>query len=331
MKACFIFFVLLCGVLFSPPASAHELRPAYLDLREVSPDTFAVTWKVPARGDMRLGLYLVLPEHCRAGDEPFRSIEANAYLERSTVACSEGLKGATIGIRGLRSTLTDALVRISYLDGSTELARMTPELPSFQVKGTQTSIEVAGTYFRLGVEHILEGIDHLLFVFALLLLISDRWTLLKTITAFTIAHSITLTGAALGYLSLPQKPVEAIIALSIAFVASELVKMKSGEKRLSQQFPWLVAFVFGLLHGFGFAGALKEIGLPQIDVPLALLTFNLGVEAGQIMFVLACVISWKAISAIISVPLQPSRTAAAYIIGAISTVWLFERLASFVV
>lgn len=168
-------------------------------------------------------------------------------------------------------------------------------------------------------------------MFALLLLISDRWMLLKTITAFTVAHSITLTGAALGYLSLPQKAVEAIIALSIAFVAGELVKMKTGEKRLSQQFPWLVAFVFGLLHGFGFAGALKEIGLPQTDVPLALLTFNLGVEAGQILFVLACVISWKAISAIVSVPMQPSRTAAAHLIGAIATAWLFERLASFAV
>ncbi len=137
---------------------------------------------------------------------------------------------------------------------------------------------------------------------------------------------VTLTGAALGYLSLPQKPVEAIIALSIAFVASELIKMRPGEQRLSQQLPWLVAFVFGLLHGFGFAGALKEIGLPQIDVPLALLTFNLGVEAGQLLFVLAAVIAWKSITALINIPLRPSRTIAAYLIGIVSTVWLIERL-----
>jgi hydrogenase/urease accessory protein HupE len=322
--------LVLCCFFLSPVASAHELRPAYLDLREISANTFAVTWKVPARGEMRLGLYLDLPEQCKAEAEPLRSIEANAHLERWTVVCSQSLKGAAIGIRGLRSTLTDALAHISYLDGSTETARMTPEHPSFIVAGTQTSFEVAGTYFRLGVEHILAGIDHLLFIFALLLLISSRWMLLKTITAFTVAHSITLTGAALGYLSLPQKPVEAIIALSIAFVASEILKMRAGEKRLSQQFPWLVAFAFGLLHGFGFAGALKEIGLPQIDVPLALLTFNAGVEAGQLLFVLAAVVARKAVIAILIVPMQPLRTAAAYLIGAISTAWLFERLASFV-
>lgn len=326
MRVCLRFVFLLCSSFLIPSASAHELRPAYLNLHELSVNTFAITWKVPARGEMRLGLYLEMPEQCKTEVEPLSSIEANAFFERSTVVCAEGLKDAEIRIRGLRSTLTDALARISYLDGSTEIARMTPEQPSFKVTGTQSRFEVAATYFRLGVEHILEGIDHLLFVLALLLLISSRWMLLKTITAFTVAHSITLTGAALGYLSLPQKPVEAIIALSIAFVASELIKMRPGEQRLSQQLPWLVAFVFGLLHGFGFAGALKEIGLPQIDVPLALLTFNLGVEAGQLLFVIAAVIAWKSITALINIPLRPSRTIAAYLIGIISTVWLIERL-----
>jgi hypothetical protein len=175
----------------------------------------------------------------------------------------------------------------------------------------------------------MSGIDHLLFVLALMLLIHDRWMLFKTITAFTLAHSITLAGAALGYFSLPQRPVEATIALSIAFVASELVKMKPGERRLSEAYPWMVAFAFGLLHGFGFAGALKEIGLPQVDVPLALLTFNLGVEAGQLLFVAGMLVVFKALSALIAMPWARLRPAAAYIIGTLALVWFIERIAAF--
>jgi hypothetical protein len=163
-----------------------------------------------------------------------------------------------------------------------------------------------------------------------MLLIRNRWMLVKTITAFTIAHSITLGGAALGYFSLPQKPVEAAIALSIAFVAIELIKMKPGERRLSEAYPWLVAFTFGLLHGFGFAGALTEIGLPQADVPLALLTFNLGVEAGQLLFVGFVLLVTAAVSLLVSRPLARARTLAAYLIGISAMYWLVERLAAFV-
>ena len=198
-----------------------------------------------------------LPPTCTPEAEPRRSIEANAYLERWTISCPEGLKGQNISVDGLSSTLTDALVRIAYANGTTEIARLKPDSPSLTVAGIQSKLEVATTYFLLGVDHILSGIDHLLFVLALMLLIHDRWTLIKTITAFTVAHSLTLAGAALGYFSLPQKPVEATIALSIAFVASELIKMKPGERRLSEAYPWVVAFSFGLLHGFGFAGALE--------------------------------------------------------------------------
>lgn len=188
---------------------------------------------------------------------------------------------------------------------------------------------MAKAYFLLGVDHILTGFDHLLFVLALILLIHDRWMLVKTVTAFTIAHSITLAGATLGYISLPQKPVEATIALSIAFVASELVKVRSGERRLSENYPWIVAFVFGLLHGFGFAGALKEAGLPQTDISLALLTFNLGVEAGQLMFIAAALVVFRAAGMLLTVPIAPARIAAAYLIGTTSMVWLVARLSSF--
>ena len=245
------------------------------------------------------------------------------------MACGDGLKGQAITIDGLRATVTDVLARIEYRDGTTEIARLTPESPTFNVAGTQTRFELAATYFRLGVDHILSGLDHLLFVFALILLIGDRWLLVKTVTAFTIAHSITLAGAALGYFSLPQKPVEATIALSIAFLASELIKVRPGDRRLSERYPWMVAFIFGLLHGFGFAGALKEIGLPQIDVPLALFTFNVGVEAGQLMFVAVVLVGFKALSVLFPAPVSPVRYTLVYLIGIVSVMWLIERLSSF--
>ncbi len=207
-----------------------------------------------------------------------------------------------------------------------QIVRLTPESPEFVASGAETRWEVSQTYLKLGIEHILSGLDHLLFVLALMLLISDRWTLMKTITAFTVAHSITLASSALGYWSLPQAPVEATIALSIAFVASELAKAQSGAPRTSEMYPWLVAFAFGLLHGFGFAGALNEIGLPQQDIPLALLSFNVGVEAGQLLFVAALLVAFRAVKALVLVPVRPARVAAAYMIGVMSTCWLLTRL-----
>lgn len=320
--------VLLAAVMAfaAVPAAAHEVRPAYLDMRETAPDSFAVTWKVPAQGEMRLGLHVRLPVICAVEGEPARLIDAGAYLERWTANCTGGLRGVEIGVDGLAPTMTDALVRIEYATGDTEVARLLPDRPSFVAAGAQTSLEVARTYFLLGVDHILSGLDHLLFVLALMLLISDRWMLIKTITAFTVAHSITLAGASLGYFSLPQAPVEATIALSIAFVASELVKAKPGERRLSESYPWVVAFAFGLLHGFGFAGALKEIGLPQSDVPLSLLTFNLGVEAGQLIFVAAALMLLAAAGALVRIPATPARLAGAYAIGTAAMLWLVPRI-----
>ena len=318
----------LVATSFAAPAIAHEIRPAYLDMRETAIDEFAVVWKVPAQGEFRLGLYARLPASCAEKTEPTRSIENGAYLERWTVTCAGGLKGGEFGIDGLNSTLTEALVRIQYETGDTEVVRLLPDAPAFVSAGAQTSFEVAQIYFLLGVDHILSGLDHLLFVLALMLLIRDRWMLVKTITAFTVAHSITLAGASLGYFSLPQKPVEATIALSIAFVASELVKMKPNERRLSESYPWIVAFAFGLLHGFGFAGALKEIGLPQSDVPLSLLTFNLGVEAGQLIFVATVLISLRVAGALITIPRAPARLGAAYLVGTAAMLWLVPRITS---
>ena len=312
-------------------AGAHELRPAFLDMQETAPDVFAVVWKVPAAGDMRLPLDLQLPANCAERTPPTKEFDNNYLLTRWTALCSGGLRGQDIAVAGLRTTLTDVLARIGYAGGTSEVSRLTPEQPNFTVTGKMDQMATASTYFRLGVEHILSGFDHLLFVLALMLLIRDRWMLVKTITAFTVAHSITLGGAALGYFSLPQKPVEAVIALSIAFVASELIKMKPGERRLSEAHPWLVAFTFGLLHGFGFAGALKDIGLPQSDVPLALLAFNLGVEAGQLLFVGFMLVVTKAITVLVGRPLAGARTLAAYLIGMSAMYWLIERLTAFVI
>jgi hydrogenase/urease accessory protein HupE len=319
-----LFAVMVLRVL---PAGAHEIRPAYLQLDETTPGQYSVLWKVPAAGDLRLGLYLKFPDGCRNISEPFGSSDGAAHIERWQISCEGGLKGKNVSVDGLRSTMTDVLARISWADGSIEIERLTPEAPVLTLKGAQTPVEVARTYFVLGVEHILGGIDHLLFVLALMLLIREPWMLVKTITAFTVAHSITLSGAALGYVSLPPAPVEAVIALSIVFVARELLLMEPGKRRLSESYPWLIAFSFGLLHGFGFAGALKEIGLPHGDVPLALLTFNIGVEIGQLIFVAAMVAIARAAAALIKFPVTLSRAAISYGIGAAATFWLIDRLA----
>ncbi len=322
----------ICLALLSVtlPAAAHELRPAYMDLRETEPGVFAMVWKTPARGDRRLGISARLPDICTPQGEPYRSIEANAYFERVTIHCSAPLKGHVIGIDGLSATFTDALLRIAYLDGAVETARLTPDAAFTEIKGAQSALDVALTYFILGIEHILEGIDHLLFVFALLLLVRDWRSLVKAVTAFTVAHSITLTGATLGYMSLPQAPVEAIIALSVVFVAREIIGGERGNGGLSGRMPWIMAFAFGLLHGFGFAGALKEVGLPHSDVPLALLSFNLGVEAGQLIFVTAVLLAAGLVRAVLRLEPRRHATTAAYAIGAIAMVWFIERMAAIV-
>lgn len=316
-------------ILLISPAAGHEIRPAYLQLDETAPGQFTVLWKVPAAGDRRLGLFVQFPEECKKLTEPVTTIESGAHSQRWKISCEGNLKGKAMFVDGLRTSMTDVLARITWADGTHEVTRLTPERPAFTLKGTQGSLQVAWTYFLLGIEHILGGFDHLLFVLALILLIRERWMLVKTITAFTMAHSITLAGAALGYFSLPQRPVEATIALSIAFVASELVKMAPGERRLSEAYPWVVAFTFGLLHGFGFAGALKEIGLPQKDVPLALLTFNVGVETGQLMFVAAVLLTCAAFRSLTNLPLARARTAAGYAIGTAASVWFLSRMAAF--
>lgn len=323
---------LMFGLMLSLSSSggqADELRPAYLDMREMTANVFAVVWKTwaPAMGGLPIGVRL--PTSCRNVVEPVRGVETGASFERWTTQCPGGLKGREIAIDGLSATPTEVLAHMTYADGSTQVVRLTPDAASFVVSGAQTRLDIARTYFVLGVAHILAGLDHLLFVLTLVLLIKQRWALLKTVTAFTLAHSVTLAGASLGYMSLPQKPMEAAIALSIAFTARELAVEGRGSDSLARRSPWIVAFAFGLLHGFGFAGALKEIGLPPKETPLALLTFNVGVEAGQLIFVVAILLFLRAASALFDAPRILALRSAAYVIGVASMTWFVFRVSFF--
>jgi len=277
--------ILALLVTLAPAVFAHEVRPAYLELRQTGPETYDALWKVPGQGDLHLGLYVELPATCTNVIEPRGSTADNAYTERWTVKCPGGLSGDTIHIAGLSVTVVDVLVRFERLDGSKQTTRLTAASPSFVVEASPGRFEVVATYLRLGVEHILLGADHLLFVLGLLLIVKDRWMLLKTITAFTVAHSITLAIATFGYANAPVLPLNAAIALSILFLGPEIVRSWRGETSFTIEHPWVVAFCFGLLHGFGFASALTNAGLPRADLPLALLNFNIGVEIGQLSFV----------------------------------------------
>lgn len=310
-------------------AFAHEVRPAYLELREVSPDTFDVLWKVPANGEMRLALYVRFPADARQLSEPRGLFAGGAHIERWRIQRPGGLDGQSIAIEGLSSTKIDALVRVTDLDGVTQTFRATPDAPSVTVAAAASGWQVARTYTALGIEHILLGIDHLLFVFALVLLVKGWKRLVGTITAFTIAHSLTLAAATLGFVHVPGPPVEACIALSIVFVAAEILRSRAGKPGLTERAPWVVAFTFGLLHGLGFAGALTEVGLPQHAIPLALLFFNVGVELGQLAFI-ATVLALAAIARRLPLPLPPrARLIPPYAIGALAMFWVIERTAAF--
>jgi hydrogenase/urease accessory protein HupE len=326
-------------LLSTAPALAHELRPAYLELRQTSPRTYDVSWKVPALDDgSRLALYVRLPEDTARLAPPRAWFANGAYLERWGVERDGGLSGELIRVDGLRSTLTDVLVRVQNLAGTTQTTRLTPAEPSFVVETTPSSLQVVSTYLRLGLDHILLGIDHLLFVLALLLLVRGRRRVVETITAFTVAHTITLAAATLGYVHVPAKPVEATIALSIVFVAAEIVHGSRGQPGLSERWPWIVAFTFGLLHGLGFAGALSETGLPETAIPLALLCFNAGVEIGQLLFVAAVVAALSVGSRLVAGWTRPGvpariravlQVSSAYAIGVIATYWLIDRTIAF--
>jgi hydrogenase/urease accessory protein HupE len=320
----FVFTLLLLLAGMALPAHAHEVRPGYLQIRESAGEVYDVVWKVPASGEYRLSLYVRLPEEC-VGKPTQGSFVGGAFVERWRAKCPGGLVGRTIWIDGLSATRTDVLARVERLDGTTQTVRLNPEQTSFEVTAVPGGLQVANTYFVLGVHHILLGVDHLLFVLGLLLIVSNRWMLLKTITSFTLAHSITLAIATLGYASAPIPPLNAAIALSILFLGPEIVRAWRGETSFTIRHPWVVAFVFGLLHGFGFAAGLSTIGLPQREIPVSLLFFNLGVEAGQLAFVIVVLLLERAFRNLEIRWPRLVELLPGYAVGSLGAFWTIQR------
>lgn len=342
-----LYIVLLS--FFCISLSAHEIRPAYLEIKQTTDSTYKVLWKIPLISNKSPKLDPVLPEGFQLQQRQ-ESLLADAYIRKYDGYYSTSLNGKTIAIQGQELTLMDVLVQIHLLDESSYTLLLQPDQPKATIPIEPSKWEVFKLYVQLGIEHILLGIDHLLFVLGLLLLVKGVGPLIKTITAFTVAHSITLGAATFDLISLPSAPVEAVIALSILFLAREYIMVRTPpdlllerggdisertasfintERSLTARYPWIVAFTFGLLHGFGFAGALSEIGFPQKEVPLALFTFNVGVELGQLLFigvVYLLLFFWKKLNW--SLPPGAWRVVP-YAIGTVASFWLVERVLAF--
>lgn len=317
----------LAFAAFAQVARAHDLQPGYLELKQTASDAYEVLWKVPARGEMRLALDPRLPVDCVWLREPVGYFTGDAWVERAAVTRPGGLDGQRIRIDGLAATVTDVVVRVERSDGGVQTARLTAADPSFVVAPSKGWTAVAKTYVAIGFQHILLGVDHLLFVLGLVLIVRAPRTLLATISAFTVAHSLTLAAATLGIAHAPLPPLNAAIALSILFLGPEIVRSWRGETSLMLRKPWLVAFAFGLLHGFGFATGLSTIGIPRREVVQGLLWFNVGVELGQLAFVaavLAMVRSFRALET--RWPAWIERLPG-YAIGACGAWWTLERVA----
>ena len=355
--ASFLLSLLLCA-----PSFAHEARPAYLEIKETAPGKFSVLWRTPVLAGMRLPVVLKMPDDVKNLKEPVVQELADSLVERRSIdAGPNGLAGKRIEFVGLQLTITDVLVRLEMLDGRkwTTIAR--PSQPWIEVAASQTWWEVMGTYIVEGIRHILFGADHMLFVLGLLLIVKNRWMLLKTVTAFTVAHSITLAIATLGYAEAPVLPLNAAIALSILFLGPEIVKQNdarggirdtgygirdtgydshpasrilippasrdSHPASLTVRYPWVVAFAFGLLHGFGFASALTSAGLPRSELPLALVSFNVGVEVGQLGFI-ALVLALEGSFRVLEIRWPRwAQALPGYTVGSLGAFWTIQRVA----
>jgi hydrogenase/urease accessory protein HupE len=326
-------FILIVFAAFASfqGASAHDARPAYMQVTEVAPQRYEIIWRTPVLSGMRLPVVLRFPANTRNVTEPVLRELSDSLVERRMIETAGSLTGTRIEIVGLQATITDALVRVQMLDGTYSTTLVRPSKPWIEITTSRSSLEVAAAYLVHGIEHILFGYDHLLFVLALILIVLSTRMLLLTVTAFTVAHSITLSLATLGVVHVSGPPVEATIALSILLLACEIIRAERGQASMTAKWPWLVAFSFGLLHGFGFASALTEIGLPQGDIPLALFAFNVGVEAGQLIFI-AVVLAALRCAKLIRFPAlveRYPRSVASYAIGSMAAYWFIDRLAGF--
>lgn len=323
-------FIIFTFSLFFGQAVAHELQPSSLELRQLTPERYEVIWRAPIYYKKPHPAKLQLPEQWQTVGEPTVKQLSDSALHRRVVSVPNGvIDGGVIRFIGLESTITDVFVRFIWLDGSQSTAIARPSQPFVDIVAQRSAWQVAADYTVLGVDHILSGFDHLTFVLALLLIVSGARRLLITVTSFTLAHSITLAAATLGVMWVPGPPVEATIALSILFLASELIKVNRGQASLTALYPWIVAFVFGLLHGFGFAGALSDVGLPQNEVLLALLMFNVGVELGQLMFIAAVMALLFVVHKVRSEWPNWARQVPAYGIGSVAAFWFIERVSGF--
>jgi hydrogenase/urease accessory protein HupE len=326
-------FPLVVGVIFLfglgvKCAFGHEVRPAYLELHEERPGEFSVLWKTPMLGDVRLALNPELSGDAKLVTKVSTQFPPGAAVQQWTLRTS-ALRGQTLRIEGLESSMTDVLARIEFADGREWMHRFTGQAPTATIPAQESGWSIAAVYLTLGIGHILLGIDHLLFVLALLMIARGAVRLVKTVTAFTVAHSITLALATLGIVHVPSQPIEAVIALSIVFVALEILHSRQGRGGVTAHAPWIIAFGFGLLHGFGFAGALSEVGLPQAHIPVALLFFNVGVEIGQLLFI-GAVLALVALVRRINWPLPRwTELVPPYAIGSIAMFWVIQRVAAF--
>ena len=325
-----LFGLLATLIMPIPIARAHEVRPAYLQIDEVGPGRYQLLWRTPVLSGMHLPVVLRLPTEVHDVTACAAQELSDSLVERRVIdAGAQGLAGKRIEFVGLQATITDVLVRVQMLDGTRSTTLVRPSQPWVNIETSQGPLAVAGAYLAHGIEHILFGVDHLLFVLGLILIVRSTRMLLLTVTGFTVAHSLTLSLAVLGVLHVPRPPVEACIALSILLLASEILRLQRGERSLTASWPWAIAFSFGLLHGLGFASALIDIGLPQGDVPLALFTFNIGVEVGQLAFI-AAVLGLAQLATQFRMPDIVEfrvRTVTDYAIGTVAAFWFIERLA----
>lgn len=312
---------------FPVTAFAHEIRPAFLQIDQTGPARYKVVWRTPVLSGMRLPVVLRFSEDIRDVTPPAERALPDSLVQSRIIDTDDGgIAGKRADFVGLQATITDVLVRVHMLDGTVTTTMIRPSKPWIDFATERSPLEAARIYFVSGFEHILMGIDHLLFVLGLLFIVRSRWMLFKTITAFTVAHSITLAVATLGKVEIPALPLNAMIALSILFLGPEIVRAWRGQSSFTIRHPWIVSFAFGLLHGFGFASGLTALGLPQGDIPFALLLFNLGVEAGQLAFVALILLLIAALKSIeIRLP-RGMELLPAYVVGGLGAYWTIDRI-----
>jgi len=318
--------ILLAVMWLRGVAAAHDVRPAYLEITEDATRDVHVVWKQPTAGQMVLPLYPALSSGWLQADAASQTVSDSLLIRQWHISAPHApLHGQTLTIGGLDKTITDVLARIRFANGATVSKLIKFGHPTLELLQPGKSTLPVAEYLELGMMHIWRGIDHLLYVFGLMLLVQGTRTLLKTITAFTVAHSITLAAAALHLVDVPAAQIEVVIALSIVYVAVELVHVHRGEGGLASRCPWLIAFTFGLLHGFAFAGGLAQIGLPSDAIPMALLLFNLGIEAGQLLFVATVLLAFGSLKRMAPASAYWVPTLSPYVIGSLAAMWCLER------